>query len=77
MSTVRVKINFKSYTDAGLYQKSEHIEQCMNGNPNFLTPTPTLAVLQAANVKYSDALGKVVDGTRQDTVLKNQARAEV
>ena len=77
MFTVKVKIGFRNYTDSGLYQKSEHIEQCMNGNPNFLTPTPTLAVLQAANIKYSDALGKVVDGTRQDTVLKNQARAEL
>ncbi len=77
MLTLKVKIGFKIYTDSGFYQKSEHIEQCMTGNPNFLTPTPTLLVLQAANVKYSGALAKAIDGTKQDTALKNQARAEL
>ena len=77
MSTIRVKVSFTTYTDAGLYQKSEHILQCMTGNPNFASPTPALTALQAAITKYSDALGKVVDGTRTDTALKNQARAEL
>ena len=76
MST-RVKVNFGTYTDSGLYQKSEHILQSMTGNPNFASPTPALTVLQTAITKYSAALGKVVDGTKQDTVLKNQARQEL
>ncbi|OIR13263.1 hypothetical protein GALL_56480 [mine drainage metagenome] len=77
MATPRVKVSFSTYTDSGFYQKSEHILQSMTGNPNFATPTPTLADVQTAITKYSDALGKVIDGTKQDTVLKNQARKEL
>lgn len=77
MATMRIKVNFSGFTDSGLYQKSEHILQNMTGNPNFATPTPTLADVQTAITKYSDALGKVVDGTKQDTALKNQTRKEL
>ena len=77
MSSLRVKVSFKSYKDAELVQKTDHILQSMTGNANFTTPAPTLAVVQTANDKYSTALGKVVDGTKQDTILKNQARADL
>ena len=77
MSTVRVKINFKSFTDSGFYQKSQHIIQCMTGNPNFVNPSPTIADITAKAAKYGDALAKVIDGTKQDTAIKNQVRAEL
>ena len=77
MNTPRVRVSFKSYKDAELFQKTEHILQNMTGNANFATPSPTLIAVKAANDKYSLALGKVVDGTKQDTILKNQARADL
>ena len=77
MTNQRVKIGFKTYKDAELFQKTEHILQSMTGNANFATPSPTLIAVKIANDKYSLALGKVVDGTKQDTFLKNQARADL
>ena len=77
MSNIRIKVSFSTYTDSGLYQKAEHILQSMTGNPNFASPTPALTAVQTAITKYSVALGKVVDGTKQDTALKNQARQEL
>ena len=77
MTNQRVKIGFKAFKDAELLQKTEHILQSMTGNANFATPSPTLIIVKAAYDKYSLALGKVVDGTKQDTILKNQARADL
>ena len=75
MSTTKVLIGFSNYKDTDLDQKAQHILQCMTGNVNFPSPLPTLADLQTVITAYSNALGKAVDGTRQDTALKNQARA--
>ena len=75
MSTPRVKISFRSFKDAELVQKTEHILQSMTGNADFASPIPSLVAVKAAKDKYSIALGKALDGTKQDTSLKNQATA--
>ncbi len=77
MSTPRVKISFRSFKDAELVQKTEHILQSMTGNADFASPIPSLVAVKAAKDKYSIALGKALDGTKQDTSLKNQARADL
>src|ERR1019366_6789271 len=74
MAKLKVMIGFTRYKDAELNQKANHILQCMTGNPHFVTTTPKLADIETAINNYGDALGKVIDGTKQDTVLKNQAR---
>lgn len=75
MATQKVIIGFSRYKDAALNQKANHILGCMTGNAHFPTPTPKLADVETANANYGNALAKAVDGTKQDTVLKNQARA--
>ena len=74
MSTTKVLIGFSNYKDTDLDQKAQHILQSLTGNANFPAPTPTLADLQTAITAYSNALAKAMDGSKQDTVLKNQAR---
>jgi hypothetical protein len=77
MATNRVRISFKNYKDAELEQKAQHIVQSLTGNSNFSTPNPSLADVQTAINKYGDALSKAVDGSKQDTAVKNQARADL
>ena len=77
MGTLRVRISFRNYKDTDLEQKAQHVMQCMTGNANFINPTPTLAEVQACIDKYAIALGNVVDGSKQDTAIKNQARVSL
>ncbi len=77
MSSLRIRVSFKNYKDTDLEQKAQHIMQCMTGNANFTNPTPTLAEVQTCIDKYAIALGNVVDGSKQDTVIKNQTRVSL
>jgi hypothetical protein len=46
----------------------------MTGNPNFPTPTPTLAALQAAIDDFATALSDAENGGSYDKAVKNQKR---
>ncbi len=74
MNTPKVVTRFARYKDADLEQKAQHILTSLTGNAHFPTPTPALTELQAAITAYSTALEKAMDGTKQDTAVKNQAR---
>ncbi|HEX3024969.1 MAG TPA: fibronectin type III domain-containing protein [Chitinophagaceae bacterium] len=74
MLNQKVLIGFSNYKDTDFDQKAQHILQSMTGNANFPTPVPTLSEVQTGITNYSASLAKAVDGSKQDTVLKNQAR---
>lgn len=46
----------------------------MTNNPNFPQPNPALGDISAANDNYLTALDKVENGTKEDTVIKNNLR---
>ena len=75
MNKVKISVGFGEYPDARLLVKSKHISQSMTGNSNFPTPSPTLAVYNAAVLAYETALGNAENGSVNDTAIKNDARA--
>jgi hypothetical protein len=46
----------------------------MTDNPHFPTPSPVLTAITSANDNYILCLNKMENGTREDTVLKNDSR---
>ena len=74
MITTKVVTSFQRYKDTDLNQKAQHIVDSLTGNAHFPTPIPTLADVQTSITAYAAALAKAIDGSKQDTVLKNQAR---
>lgn len=77
MTTTKVITSFQRYKDTDLNQKAQHIVDSLTGNAQFPTPIPSLTDLQTAITAYATALAKAVDGSKQDTVIKNQARDTV
>jgi hypothetical protein len=75
--TAKVSKDFSSnrYTDAELNVKAGHIVTCMTNNASFPNPLPTLAEVTTANAQYKESLDKVSDGSKADTVTKNNLRA--
>lgn len=65
------------YNDKGLVIKARFIFDRMTDNTYFPTPDPTLETLKAATDEFETALEKTEDGTHEDTVIKNQKRANM
>ena len=65
----------QKYTDAEFSVKSSFIIEKMTGSARFSDPVPPLETVQTALTNYNAARDKCVDGTRQDTVVKNQLRS--
>jgi len=64
----------RRYTNLELSVKASHVVKQMTGNAHFPTPSPALATITSANNNYIECLNKVGNGSREDTVLKNDSR---
>lgn len=78
MSYSNVILNFSTsrYSDLELIAKGEFIIEHLTGNTHFPTPFPMLAELTEATEMFNVAYTKAVDGSRVDTINKNNSRAE-
>ena len=76
MANSKVIRDFSSsrYSDSELGVKANHVVSQMTNNPHFPQPNPPLADISAANTNYLAALDKVENGTKEDTVVKNNLR---
>jgi len=74
-SKIIVDFSTTKYTDAGLYSRANHIIDKMDGNPHFADLQPLLIALREATTTYIAALAKTQSGSKENTALKNQARA--
>ena len=74
--TYKVLNNFASskYSDPAFQVFVIQLLEHMIDNPRFITPEPTLIAIKAALDNYSAALGKAKDGSKEATILKNNAR---
>lgn len=77
MFTPKVLISFRSYRDAELAQKAQSIVTSLTGNTYFPAPSPTLTSVQTAIDAYAQALANAINGTKEQTILKNQTRDEL
>ena len=60
--------------DADLGIRSSEVVLAMTDNPNFPTPSPTVAEGSTIMGNFFTALGECKDGDRQKIAVKNQAR---
>jgi hypothetical protein len=76
MENAKISKDFSNgkYTDRALSTKCQHIIDKMTGNEAFATPKPTLIELAAALSSYNAAMGKAENGSKSDTVVKNNWR---
>jgi len=79
MKNAKVAIDFSSskYTDAELSIKANQILDKMTNNKAFPEPDPTLDIVRTTNASYYQSLDQVKDGSREDTVIKNNLRKEL
>ena len=78
MAYTKVLVNFSTskYTDLELIAKGEFIIEHVTGNTHFPTPFPLLTELTEATEMFNNAYTKAEDGSKEDTVNKNNMRAE-
>lgn len=62
------------YSDWDFVGKATHIVESMTDNPFYPTPKPTLVEVSAGLSTYAESLNKSEDGSKQDTVNKNNNR---
>ncbi len=71
---LRLVNGFNQESDAGLSTRASQIVIAMTDNPNFTTPTPSVADVSEILGAYNTALGNCTEGDRQKIALKNQMR---
>jgi len=76
MGNAKISKDFSTgkYADSELSIKSGHIVERMTDNTHFATPDPALANITAANNAFIVAIAKVQNGSKEDTVIKNNCR---
>lgn len=77
MSDSKVSKDFSSskYSDQNLSTKAGEILKNMTGNAAFTKPSPTLEELEAVINTYNSSLIAAANGSKADTVIKNNNRA--
>jgi hypothetical protein len=77
MGNAKISKDFSTgkYADSDLTIKTGHIVEKMTDNTNFATPDPALANITAGNNALIAAMAKVQNGSKEDTVIKNNCRS--
>jgi hypothetical protein len=70
----RVSLSFIKLVDGDLPPFGTGVIDHLTDNPNFPDLPVSLPVLTAANANFGSKLAAMTDGTRKDTVAKNNAR---
>jgi len=73
-SKVSKDLSTSRYADSDLTVKTGHIVEKMTGNINFTEPEPALANVTAANNAFVLSIAKAQNGSKEDTVIKNNCR---
>lgn len=73
----KIKLDFARYSDPALLVLAQSILAALTGNLFFPSPSPTLAVFQAAITAYSDALSAAANRGKNEVTAKNARRQEL
>jgi hypothetical protein len=79
MTTSKVIRDFSTgqYTDPELSVKASYVVEQMTGNTNFPNPSPPLEIISSSNAAFTEAINKAINGSKEDTVIKNNLRKQV
>jgi hypothetical protein len=75
----KVSLNFSitKYSDSEFSVKANTIIEKMTNNPAFPNPVPTIEQVYTAAAAYYNALDDVDDGSKHDTLVKNNCRKDL
>lgn len=74
MQKLKIISSFTRLSDASFESTAQHILASITGNGNFPTPNPTIAVLQDAVTRYTNALLAAKDPGKNNIAEKNESR---
>lgn len=77
MPLLRITNGFDRLSDSDLEARTNSLIASITGNANFPTPTPTLAVVQAASDAFTSALAVAQTGSPYEKAVKNEKRTEL
>jgi hypothetical protein len=77
MAKFKTNKDFSKYSDLEVVEKIDVVIVKLTGNPNFVTPSPTLIVLTTLRNEYYDAIIAASSGGPALVAAKNEKRAEV
>ncbi|MDN3655414.1 hypothetical protein QWZ08_07250 [Ferruginibacter paludis] len=69
-----INTSFSRLSDADFETTARHINTSMQGNANFPNPNPSLAIVDAAVTRYSNALVAAKDLGKNSVAEKNESR---
>lgn len=77
MNTTRTAkdVSRNKYSDEGISTYAQSIKNDLTDNPNFPSPTPPLTELQKGIDELNIAIVNCKNGTKEDTVIKNNKRS--
>lgn len=77
MTAIRINLSFAKLRDDEIDSKGLSIINSLTGNLNFPNPVPTLAEVAASRVVYVEAMSANINGGKNETSIKNQARKDL
>ncbi|MEE1946928.1 fibronectin type III domain-containing protein [Pedobacter sp. KR3-3] len=77
MKKPKIVTSFNRYRDTDLENKARTILASLTSNGNFASPQPSLNELQTALDNYSAALSHTENGSKLETVAKNESRQKL
>ncbi|HEY5407045.1 MAG TPA: hypothetical protein VIJ92_08155 [Ginsengibacter sp.] len=73
----RIKTSFLKFSSSALLTLATYILSRISNNPNFLTPSPTLAAFAEVISNFQNAMIAALTGDRQKIELRKQARVDL
>ncbi|QQS30151.1 MAG: fibronectin type III domain-containing protein [Sphingobacteriales bacterium] len=77
MNLLRISVAFVYYADSLLITFVQALLAALTGNPNFATPSPTLAAITTLLNNFETAYANAAGGGKTLTAIKNQERASL
>ncbi len=77
MAKIKTNKDFSKYNDLELLEKTDVVIVKMTGNPNFVTPNPSVAALTTLRNEYGDAIIAASSGGAALIAARNEKRAEL
>ncbi len=72
-----VKTDLRGLNSLGVYLKARIVYGCLNGNPDFPSPTPSMATFNASIMDLQKAISDATDNGRLAHLLKAEATTKV
>ncbi|NOQ32026.1 MAG: hypothetical protein GQ570_12985 [Helicobacteraceae bacterium] len=77
MSNYKIKTDMSKLTSTSVTTFAHDVLKHMKNNDHFKKPTPSLKELEDATLSYKQASSDAIEGTKEQTDIKNQKKKEL